>query len=867
MVTEVVEIVVRERGARATSRNIRRVGTSSTTAASAVRALTVALAAVGVGFGLSQVVSTLREFEERMAGVRAITQATDAQFASLSRTARQLGATTVFTASESAQGLRLFAQAGFTVAESQAAIRGALDLAVAGQLDLASAVNISSNAVRGFGLDASESSRVADVLAAAATNANTTVFELGDALKFVAPVASAANLSIEETAAAIGVLSDAGLKGTLAGTGLRRILAGLLNPSNEAEEVFSRFGISLSEINPRFNSLREIIERLTPVLEDPANAFTLFQQRGGPAAIALSRLSDRLDTLGEATENAGGRAREVSDVLLNTLGGSFRLLRSALEEAVLQFGESGFGGALRDTIDIITAVVNTLTGMQNELAQTSPVVQTLVQRIRALEPIADGAREAIDALLDAVGQAQAEASTLNTIALAFSALLSAVGTGIRAIVAGANAIGFALRSVSQALGLRTIEEVDAQAVKLQRSLDALKDSAFNTEDAFRQLFAGLEQAPPAVDLPVAAAPEEQEGGAAPDAAGLDLAGLEAPEAATITSEQEKALSRIEALTNRLRIARQEQIEPLNAELERLQQQREQLEEQARLVGDQADIAEGLRLISAQEADIRQRQTDATQQQADLLLDLNDTFTQLSTISPQFAADLQAAANAAVEAGGGVETVNRNLQELLDEGTRELERTAKDAERVGQDIADELTGALTSTLRSALEGEAVNFGQTLADTAANFLNDALNDVLNDLAQALQSLLSEQGQQGGGGGGGLGSTIAGVVGVVGGIVAGALRDTSAQVSRTAVESAIDETSRQLRGVVAGPTEIPILQVGNAISDAFVETNGILSQILGIDQEQLGVLRSILVNLGGGGGSPAVASQLTTTSPTIA
>lgn len=385
----VLEVLVKSgkarAGARAARSEIAGIGATATTAQRAVTASTARmgtafsrlraqvfsvqglLLSFGVGLGLGQSIRTLRDFEFSMSRVQAITQATGVTFYALQRTARDLGATTVFTASEAADGLRLLSQAGFTANEAMAAIPGTLDLAVAGALDLASAASITADAIRGFNLEASEATRVADVLAVAATNSNTNVFELGEALKFVAPIAASAGQDIESVAAAIGVLSDAGLKGTLAGTGLRRVIIGLTSVTPKGEKALARMGLTTEQLNPELNDLSTILRRLQGAALDNATAFELFGLRGGPAALVLANNADRFERLEAKVRDAEGAARRMADVMQNNLRGATLQLTSALQEATLQLGDAGLLGGLRDAIDTATGVVRAFSGTLDPL--------------------------------------------------------------------------------------------------------------------------------------------------------------------------------------------------------------------------------------------------------------------------------------------------------------------------------------------------------------------------------------------------------------------------------------------------------------------------------------------------------------------
>ena len=177
--------------------------------------------------GVALAVRSFAQFESSMLRVKAVTGASEEAFLAMSEQAKNLGATTAFTAQQAAEGMGFLGQAGFTTNEIMSAMPSVLNLAAAGQLELADAADITAAVLRGFGKSATEAGNVADILATAAASSNTSVQEMGEGFKFVGPVASAMGISIEETAAAMAKLSDAGLKGSLAGTGLRQALVKL----------------------------------------------------------------------------------------------------------------------------------------------------------------------------------------------------------------------------------------------------------------------------------------------------------------------------------------------------------------------------------------------------------------------------------------------------------------------------------------------------------------------------------------------------------------------------------------------------------------------------------------------------------------
>lgn len=316
--------------------------------------------------GVGAAVRVNIEFERTMSSVSAVTRATDVQFAKLEGSARKLGASTMFSASQAAEGMRFLGMAGFETNEIISAMPGLLDLAIAGALDLGEAADITSNIMSGFNLEAAESGRVADVLAAAASSANTDVRQLGEGMKFVAPIAASLDIAVEDTAAAMGVLSDAGLQASMAGTGLRRVLSELSNPTAEAQRVLESYGLTLEELDPQTNNLIDIVGRLRDIGLSAGDALTVFGDRGAPAILALTSQTDRLRELNEEMATSSGRAKEMADVMGDNLAGDIRILKSALEELALIGGDSGVNGMLRKLTQTSTLLIQ---GINHEVSR------------------------------------------------------------------------------------------------------------------------------------------------------------------------------------------------------------------------------------------------------------------------------------------------------------------------------------------------------------------------------------------------------------------------------------------------------------------------------------------------------------------
>jgi TP901 family phage tail tape measure protein len=216
--------------------------------------------AAALPFGLSAKV--FANFEQQMARVKALTNASGGEFQKLEAKAKQLGSTTVFSASQAAEAMSYFALAGFKTDQILGAIGPTLDLAAAGQIEIAEAADIAAKIMAGMGLSADELGNAVDVMAKAMTTANTDLTMLGDAFKFVGPMAKSAGISLEEITAAIQLLSNAGIQGEMAGTTLRGMLLSLTSPSSEAQKELQRLGVRIVDTAGDVRPLVDIITDL-----------------------------------------------------------------------------------------------------------------------------------------------------------------------------------------------------------------------------------------------------------------------------------------------------------------------------------------------------------------------------------------------------------------------------------------------------------------------------------------------------------------------------------------------------------------------------------------------------------------------------
>lgn len=344
---------------------------AGTAALKTVAKATVVTTAAIAGMGLAATKVGM-EFEAAMSRVGALSNATGQEFELLKKTAMDLGRTTVFSASEAAEGMQYLAMAGYKTNDIVSAMPGLLNAAAAGQTELGTAADITSNILSGFGLMAEETGRVADVLTLAFTSSNTSLESLGETMKYVAPVAKAAGFSLEEIAAAAGILGDAGLQGSQAGTALRAVILRLASAPKPVAEALDELGVSVVDSTGKMKPLHQIIgelDKATKGMTDAQKTAIISQIAGQNAASGLLAIMDAgADTLKEFTtelENAGGTAETVANKQIDNLKGDLALLGSVLEtlgitvyeefEAPLRSVTQAFSGHIESIVSAMTA--------------------------------------------------------------------------------------------------------------------------------------------------------------------------------------------------------------------------------------------------------------------------------------------------------------------------------------------------------------------------------------------------------------------------------------------------------------------------------------------------------------------------------
>ncbi|NLM86728.1 MAG: phage tail tape measure protein, partial [Clostridiales bacterium] len=224
--------------------------------------ITLALSVAGIGMGAGDLVTTFKDFSTGMSAVKALTSASDVEFQKLTPTAKDLRATTVFSASETSMGMQYLAMSGWDTNQILAAMPGLLDLAAAGATDLAVASDIVANVMNAMGMAAEQAGHAADIFAKTATSSNTTIEYLGETLKYAAPIAHSFGSSLEEVSAVAGMMANAGIKGSMAGTAIRSSLLSMATPTAEAAKLMNSLGLSFSNADGSMKGMSEIVRNL-----------------------------------------------------------------------------------------------------------------------------------------------------------------------------------------------------------------------------------------------------------------------------------------------------------------------------------------------------------------------------------------------------------------------------------------------------------------------------------------------------------------------------------------------------------------------------------------------------------------------------
>ena len=465
-------------------------GSSLKTVGSALtKSVSVPLLALGAG-----AIKVAGDFEAGMSEVSAITGATGKDMEALEQQAKKLGATTKFSATDAAEGMKYFGMAGYKTDQIMSALPATLNLAAAGGTDLGIACDIVSDAMTGLGMSANETSKFTDIMAATITNSNTNIELMGETLKYVGPVAGALGINMVDLSVAIGLMGNAGIKGSQAGTVLRAGLTNLVKPTKEMKVAMEKYGIELVKNADGSINMMDTMENLRSTLggldqATQAQALsTIFgkEAMSGWAAIVNASEGD-FNKLSEAIANSDGKASDMAKTMQDNLKGSIDNMKSALEGVLNAIGERLLP-IFRNLVDGIT---NVFTWFNN----LNPAIQNIIIAIGGFLAILGPVILLVGSLISNLGLIATGLMTLTGTTTLAAAATSAFGSVI-AFITGPIGIAIGVITALIAVGVLLYKNWDEIKAKASEIWNGIKDTimnamnwlgeqlGFNTEEIF-----------------------------------------------------------------------------------------------------------------------------------------------------------------------------------------------------------------------------------------------------------------------------------------------------------------------------------------------------------------------------------------------
>ena len=410
-------------------------------------------------------VKTAADFESSMSKVSAVSGATGSDLDALSAKAREMGSKTKFSASEAAEAMNYMAMAGWKTEDMLSGIEGVMNLAAASGEDLAATSDIVTDALTAFGLTAKDSGHFADVLAAASSNANTNVTMMGETFKYCAPIAGSLGFSVEDTAEAIGLMANAGIKSTQAGTSLRTVMTSLSGDVKICGSEIGEVTVATANADGSMRDLSDILADCRAAFagltesEKASAAESLVGKNAMSGFLALMDAEEGdVNKLSSAINDCDGAAEKMADTMNDNLEGQFTILKSALEELAISFGQL-LMPVLKDVVQWIQGFVGFLNSLPEGVKKTIVVIAL--------------AAAALGPVLIIVGK-----------------VISSIGTIMTVIPKLAGVIGMA----QKAFGALHVTMLDNPIVLIIAAITALVAAfiyLWNTNEEFREFWIGL----------------------------------------------------------------------------------------------------------------------------------------------------------------------------------------------------------------------------------------------------------------------------------------------------------------------------------------------------------------------------------------
>ena len=435
-----------------------------------------------MGLGAAAV-KTASDFDTAMSQVAAVSGATGDEFEALRDKAREMGSKTKFSASEAAAAMNYMAMAGWKTSDMLSGIEGIMNLAAASGEDLATTSDIVTDALTAFGLTAADSGHFADILAAASSNANTNVSMMGETFKYVAPIAGAMGYSAEDTAEAIGLMANAGIKSSQAGTSLRKILTELNGEVRISGASIGEVTIQTANADGTMRSLGDILADCRTAFsklsesEQAAAAETLVGKTAMSGFLALmnaapqdiQKLESAISTCSDSMDGYNGTAEKMAAVMQDNLAGQMTILKSQLQELAIAFGEILIP-IIREVVSFLQGFIDKLNGLDSGTKETIVKIGLFAA---ALGPV-----------LIVIGKVISAVGTIMSI-------LPAVSGAIRTVTSVFGALNAVMLANPIALVIAAIVALVATFVILWNKCDAFREFWINLWNGIKDFFVGI----------------------------------------------------------------------------------------------------------------------------------------------------------------------------------------------------------------------------------------------------------------------------------------------------------------------------------------------------------------------------------------
>lgn len=394
-------------------------------------------AAIG-GLGAAAI-KTASDFDSSMSNVQAISGATADEMEILREKAREMGAKTKFSAEEAGDAMSYMAMAGWKTGDMLEGIEGIMNLAAASGEDLATASDIVTDALTAFGMQAEDSGALADIMAAASSNANTNVSLLGESFKYVAPLFGAMNYSAEDAATALGLMANAGIKGSQAGTALKTAIANMVSPTDSMAGVMDRYQLSLTNTDGTMKSFSEVTEMLREKMgglsetEQAAAASTLFGKEAMAGMLSvINAAPEDYEKLTKAINNADGSSKEMADTMNDNLAGQITILKSQLQELAISIGEV-LMPYIRKAVEVIQSIVDKFNGMGDAQKKIIVIIAALIFALGPLLIIIGKVSLGISAVTGAFSKLTGVGGLITKFGGIAKTVLSGIGTAAKTL--------------------------------------------------------------------------------------------------------------------------------------------------------------------------------------------------------------------------------------------------------------------------------------------------------------------------------------------------------------------------------------------------------------------------------------------------